>query len=358
MRPRPGTAGRGGEVACWAAWIGALALALVGALQVALAAPPTAGPWQVEPLPLAEGLWRWPLPPQTSPRGAQVAERALAAALRRALLPAGAAVQLGCADRQLWVRVQVHDPAAVDQAAPAVQAALTRAARAKPRGAGQLSLSEIEAMISDLDDLRLARGVPPTPTPTPAWVGGGAFAVQVDGLPLLRIRLLVGGLGPLDAPGGAAARAAALRGGGPEGLAAALRDAGVGAWERGADARADGLLRLWADVLPAQAPVAVRALEEAAARVIAAPSGPAPAAWASVPAPSAWVVEQRPSRGQRLLLIGDLDAAPVEMRVHPDWPSERPRPAALDRRLGSVGGLGCGGHAPTLRGGRSGAAAG
>ncbi|MFM2246777.1 MAG: hypothetical protein RL071_2851, partial [Pseudomonadota bacterium] len=236
-------AGRAARRAAWASLLWGLA-GLVCAGPAAPAPPggpagpgPAApGPWSVEPLPLVEALRQRPLPAQATPLSAQAAERRLAAALRAAPLPPGAAVQLGCADRQLWVRLQAQDPAAVAAALPALDAALARAVRARPARKGELSLAALDALLSDLDRLDQARGAVGA-GPSGGWVGGGAFAVQVDGLPLLRIRLLIGGLGPIDAPGGAAERAAALDGGGPAGLGAALRAAGVGAWERGAAAR-------------------------------------------------------------------------------------------------------------------------
>ncbi|MFM2247925.1 MAG: hypothetical protein RL071_4000, partial [Pseudomonadota bacterium] len=86
--------------------------------------------------------------------------------------------------------------------------------------------------------------------------------------------------------------------------------------------------------------------EEAAARVIAAPPGAPLPAWAAAPARVGPPAAARPSEGQRLLLIGDLDAAPVDLRARRDWPSARPSPAALGRQLGRVEGLGCGGRGP------------
>jgi len=44
--------------------------------------------------------------------------------------------------------------------------------------------------------------------------------------------------------------------------------------------------------------------------------------------------------------MGDLDAAPVDIRARADWPAQRPTVDAWSAALGEAPGLGCGGRAP------------
>ena len=293
--------------------------------------------------PVASQRWARALPADAGPRAVVAAERELTAALRVAGLPPGIAATVGCTDRRLWVQLQAVEAAALSQVDAAVSRILGDAVGSRPRRADRLGLAAVEGLLIDLD--RVDSAGQALPSSAGRWVGGGALGVHVDGMPLLSVRLVAAGADP--------AQAARLDGTGPDGIAAALRARGLGAWSRGATLRADGLLLVWADLLPEHAPAGIAAIEgavDAALRSLPSAADVDEAALRASVHAARGAVEPvggpRAASGRRLLLIGDLDAAPVDIRARADWPAQRPTLDGWSAALGDVAGLGCGGHAP------------
>ncbi len=186
------------------------------------------------------------------------------------------------------------------------------------------------------------------------WVGGQWVGVQVDGAPLLRITAVV----PIADASAAELRRLAAGGRGPGGgLGAALQAAGAPAWTWSAAVGGHGALVLSASAAPEHALALVAAVEASAAAAqrptgaglaaLAAEEAALDAAFTALdPAAALWSARPRthrpgPSAAPRLLLVGDLDAAPVDLRADPRWPERRWTPARLEARLRRAPGLGC-----------------